>query len=518
MANDNWMLKAVLSAVDRMSPTLKAVANQAKTTRKYLGDVGTSAAKLGTSFGLPVAALSGILGGFSVAAIKSAVVSFTELSEEIIKGSLKAGMTTAEWQKMSYVGMQAGVSAEALGMSVGMLNRKIGDAASGKNKATAGLFKQLGINVRDANGQLRSGVELLPQLADAFSRNTNPVVRARMGMALFGKQWQEIAPLLAEGGEGIEKSLQRFGMLKGVISEGDLRAGKEMGDLFNDLGIVLKGFQGAIARELVPVLTPMIEQFVQWGAANKKLIGQQVKTVVQDFVKFIKEVDWLKVAQGAMSVASAIGKMLVFFAENKVALIALVALLNVSTIQSVVALGGSILRLATYLAGPLMTALRFVWALFAANPIGLVIVAIAALAGVIYANWDNIVSYVSGAWERIKSVFDVGFFSGMFQIWLEGWQAFGNAILGIIKTVIPDFLLPDSFKNFNFSFASDRAAGLTGGGPSLVNGGAGRVDGSVKVDFSNLPPGARVEQVSSGGNMPLNIMAGYNSDALGLGM
>ena len=71
---DNWQLKAILSAVDKMSPVLKNVNTVAKSTRKYLLDVGNSAAKLSGKIGLPFAALTGELGGFSLAGIKGAVV------------------------------------------------------------------------------------------------------------------------------------------------------------------------------------------------------------------------------------------------------------------------------------------------------------------------------------------------------------------------------------------------------------------------------------------------------------
>lgn len=545
MANDNWMLKAVLSAVDRMSPTLKAVSQQARSTRKYLSDVGTSAGKLGTQFGLPVAAVTGLLAGFSVAAIKKAVVGFTEMSEEVKRGALQAGMSTDQYQRMKYVAEQAGVSVEALGAATGMLNRKIGDAATGKNKATLGLFQRLGIQVRDANGQLRSGVDLLPALAEAFKRNENPVIRARMGMALFGKQWQQVIPLLAEGGDEIQHNLERFGMLKGVISQEDLNSGKKLGDLFKDVSIILKGFQGAIARELVPVLTPLIEDFVRWGAANKKLIGVEVKRMVQDFARFVREVDWAKVVQGVMTLVGGLAQLLTFLAANKVLLIGLVALLNASTILAVVELGMAVGRLAVFLAGPLSTALTAVWALIVANPIGAAIVAIVALAAIIYTNWDGIVEYVSQSWDRIKAVFDQGFFSGLIQLWLEQWQMLGNAILGIVKSVIPSFLLPDAIKNFKLTFATERAAAATAstqpmtqaagqaqtagpnaaplmsnpqGRPSLVNGPQGRVDGQVKIDINGLPPGSRVEQVAGGGTMPLNLDAGYSTFSLGMAM
>ncbi len=75
--SDKFELKAILSAVDKMSPTLKTVAQQAKSTRKYLLDVGNATGKLSGSIGMAGLG-AGLLGGLSAVEIKNAVVGFTE--------------------------------------------------------------------------------------------------------------------------------------------------------------------------------------------------------------------------------------------------------------------------------------------------------------------------------------------------------------------------------------------------------------------------------------------------------
>jgi hypothetical protein len=109
------------------------------------------------------------------------------------------------------------------------------------------------------------------------------------------------------------------------------------------------------------------------------------------------------------------------------------------------------------------TLLRFVWSVLAANPIAIVILAVTGLAMVVYNNFEVIVGYISAAWDRITSVFEIGFFDGLFQLWLEGWQGFGNTIIGLIRAITPDFLLPDSFKNLELTSATDRKKRLDSG-------------------------------------------------------
>jgi hypothetical protein len=103
----------------------------------------------------------------------------------------------------------------------------------------------------------------------------------------------------------------------------------------------------------------------------------------------------------------------------------------------------------------------------------------------IYQNFDSIVEYVQVAWDRIKGVFDVNFFDGLIQIWLEGWQALGNGIASILKSILPEKLMPDALKNFQFEFASKRAEAVTGQGAVET---VGRIAKDAERQQWNAPP------------------------------
>jgi hypothetical protein len=56
-----------------------------------------------------------------------------------------------------------------------------------------------------------------------------------------------------------------------------------------------------------------------------------------------------------------------------------------------------------------------------------------------------------------------------------------------------------------------------GGEPTPLVGQAGRVkaDGKIDININGLPQGTRVDQKPAG-DIPLNVNAGYRSDALGM--
>lgn len=527
---DSYQLKAILSAVDNLSPTLKAVAGAAKNTRKYIGDIGTSLGNLTAKVGIPTALLGGLAASFGALAIKKAVIDFTDLAEALQKSALKTGMTVEQLQRMKYVADQAGVSTEAMEGSLGKLNKNIANAVSGKNKDLADMFVQLGIPLKDANGGIRDAADLLPQLADAFKSNKSPVLQAAMGTTAFGKAYQEMLPLLAEGSAGIEKSLARFGVLKGAIPADEVAMAKDFGDKLKDLNIVTKGFQMTIAKELIPTLSPLIESFIQWSAVNRKLIAGQVKKVVQDLVAALKSFDWEGFIGSVKSAFAAIGTVIDGVGGLKNALIILAVVMNAQTILAVGGLVGSLGRLALAMFALVAPALA------ATLQMGLLAAAMGVSAG---AALTTSLKMAAGSAGLLAAAAAVGYAIGTvlyntliadtrFGDWLGEKLAqvlafFGNAdakaaLASTAKlassqtaTVAADIARPAQ------ATGPQAAPGALGSGSfNLAQPATTNVGGAVTVKFENAPPGMRVEPAASTNpRVPLRTDVGYRSFATG---
>lgn len=550
---DNWQLKAVLSAVDQMSPVLKSVGNVAKTTRKYLTDVASAANGLTRKVGLPLTALSGILSTFSAVAIKNAIVRFTDMGEALYKSSLRTGMSVEQLQRMKYVAEQSGVPIEALEGGIGKLNRNIGMAAAGKSKDLAALMQKLGISARDSNGNLKSGIDILPQLSDAFVRNKNPVVQARMGMALFGKSWQEMIPLLMEGSEAIRENEARFQKFKGMgLDKDTVRQAKDLGDKFKDLEMVTQGFQNTIAKELVPVLGPLIEDVVQWAGENRKLISTGVANFVRDFVKSLPPKEkWNEILKGVRNFLVGIGKFVESVGGARNALIGLVVVMNIPTIMAIAGLIGALGRAGiaflamaakAYLAGnaSLMSLMRVAAvAIFTAGPIGVLGAAFTWLAGMA-AGAGGLISGAMGAVSlAIRGVGaalmanQLGIILGLataayliYQNWdtLKTWFSsffdwIGKKFQKVVGWAVD---LAHSVGSFFGGDSSARAAtnagsALNGERQSLVGPAAQvKATGQIEVSFKDAPQGMRVEQAKAGGDVQINTNVGYRSYATGM--
>lgn len=559
---DNWQLKAVLSAnAQGMIKALGDVGKMAKNTRKYLADIAGAAGDLGGRIALPSGLIGTLLAGFSGAAVKDAMVGLADLEDEVSKFAATTGIAGSEFKRFQYLAKLSNVPFEALTGAMGKANKQIYEAATGKNKDLAALYSRLGIPLRDANGAFRSMADMLPELADAFQRNENPVVRARMGMALFGKSWQEIMPMLADGSAKINERMARFKALglevKDVAAfDRQMEAAGKFGDKLDDLGFVAKGFQTTIAAGLLPVITPLIDDLIKWVVVNKDLVAGEVKAFVTDLAQSLRSTDWSGVINGARSFASGLGTLVDWLGGTRNALIAFVIVMNAQTLVAIAGLIGALGRaglaflgmaVKAYLAGnaSVLSMLRIAAvAIATAGPIGAIGAAFTWLAG-LAAGAGGIISGAMGAvslairgigaallanplgiilglataavliwqnWDKVKAWF-VSFFD-----WIgEKFQSLLGWAVDLAKAAASMF---GGGGGMDYQQVAGTAAGASVPGasvarPSLTGAQQVRASGQIDININGAPPGTRVEQVKKTGDVPIRTDVGTRSYAMG---
>ena len=511
---DNWQLKAILSASDKMSPVLKNVSRTARDTRKYLADVGSSSMKLAGQIGVPLGLLSGAAGALSVAGLQKIVTGFADATGNIADKSKGLTMTTAEYQRMGFIAKMSGMDVAEMGDSIGRLNKNIAMAAAGKNAELAGLLKRAGISMRDTNGQLRSGMDLLPEVADLFKRNGNAAVQARMGNAIYGKSWQTMAPALSGGGEEIKRLTDRYHELGVEIEGGAIEAGEAFGDQMDEARMVASSYGNIIASKLLPVLSPLLEKTIKWALANRELIATNVANFLSEMVDGLSKVDWSGMIKDVNDIVAGVKSFIEFVGGAKNALIALVVVMNAQAIVAAVGLGMSIFRLGMHITG------------LAGKALGTV------------APLQVMTTGMKGAELRAASLSNsmgrLAAAGGLLTAATAGWQfgswLYDEAIAGTkfgdkIGSGVAHTLAFFGNEDAKSALAANERDPLAGMQPPLAANerrplagpqSRGRVDGSIRIDVNGLPPGSRVEQVAAGGDMPIDLNMGISSAALGM--
>ena len=460
--------------------------------------------------GAAVTELLAPLGAIGAAGSVAGLVELTrhaaEYGASLHEGAIRTGVQVEQLAAYRYAASLAEVSADSLDKGLLKLNRTVGDAAVGKNLDALALFRHLGINIRDANGHVRSAGDLLPQLAEAFKRNEDPTLRARMAIALFGKAGADLIPLLAKGRVSLDEITREAKRLGLVLSEEDAAAAKEFQDSWIGLEGATRGLTTAIGAQLFPVLAPLVRSLTDWLVANRALIASDLREFVSGLAKALSQVDWIGIGQGIASFARGLWAVL----------------------EPIGGVNTALAGLALMLASPLLTAVyglakafAFLGATILSTPIGWIaagiVVAVGTIALSVYeiyrhwtplkeffrALWTEVVRLFQEAWEKIRPIVD-----GIKYV----WNLPGRAGAAIQDTILQGLRPPQP------SDAVDPTSGLplpvprlyAPGAAAAAGAAAGRVAGQVRVrvDLNNLPPGSQV-QTDSSGVAPPETNVGY---------
>lgn len=214
-----------------------------------------------------------LTGAFAVVGIAKAaralgqlVVSGTEAADRLGKLAQSSGISVEELSKLSYAAELSDVSTQDLGTSLARLSKNMSEAAQG-SKAQRDAFAALGVSVTDATGALRPANDVLLDVANAFAGAEDGAAKAAIAQELFGRAGTNLIPLLNQGASGIARAgdeAQRFGL---IITEEAARAADELGDNFDRMQALGRGFALAVSQELNPALTSLSNSFIDTATA-----------------------------------------------------------------------------------------------------------------------------------------------------------------------------------------------------------------------------------------------------------
>ena len=261
-------------AVDKMDKAFDKFSKDMEKSSKSLGS--KIASNLTSAFKKVSVAIVG-----ATAAVSAWVISAANAGDRVDKLSQKMNLSRKEFQEWDYITKQSGTSMEALSMSMKTL--AVQAEADGK------AFETLGINVRDANGNIKDQATLFNETLSALFKYENTTERLAVASKVFGRGAQELAPILNAGAQSVEELRQRAHELGLVMSDEAVDASVQFGDTLNDLiGSIKSAFFGAI-QKVLPQLTEVVNKFIDATKEGGKLRDAFDK-MAQGAVKLISDV------------------------------------------------------------------------------------------------------------------------------------------------------------------------------------------------------------------------------------
>lgn len=195
------------------------------------------------------------LSALGVGSLAAFVKSSIDAADNLNDLSKKTGVAVENLAGLQLVVDKSGTTMEMLGGGISKLNKTLGEAAAGSKSAQT-ILRDLGITATDP-------MEAFYQLADAFGRFKTEGDKANAMSQIIGKTWGELAPALAEGGDGLRAIVEEGKRLNPVTKEM-----AEQADKFNDAMSRFKaeaaGVGTSIANSILPAMNAMLER---WNTA-----------------------------------------------------------------------------------------------------------------------------------------------------------------------------------------------------------------------------------------------------------
>ena len=447
----NKVINTVLTVRDNMSGGLVKAAQNAKKSGKAIDSSMISATRSVVAFkNKSIAALQDYAKKAGAAIVAGTTAVATGLSALTLKSALAAddlntlakqsGFSTADIQKWQYASDLIDVSIDDIVKSAAKMKKNMISTST----TTVDAWNQLGIKVKDSNGQLRNSTTVFYETLTALSKVQNKTERDTLAMTLFGKSADSLAGIVDDGGAALQELAGKAEKAGVILSQDTLDSANALNDKVDTLKATVKGFAGKVGSELAgraskaldvvgshfskafntsPMdwlngkLDTLMAKLDSWiaGGGLERLADLQVNGVqlgaqkagdmlqkAGDALKWCKDhSDTLVNVLKGLAAAWAVKKVLDF--NNGLAdCVGNIGGIIKTVLTMTGVLGGQ--AAATGTATVAQTGLNTA---MAANPIGAVILAIEALIAVgvlLYKNWDTIKAGAQSLWNKFKDV------------------------------------------------------------------------------------------------------------------
>lgn len=260
-------------AMQKLRGELDKVRKAGQQVRDEVGRLGGAFGSLGNASATVAKriALVGAAAGAAGAAVFALAKSGAAAADEAAKSAAEFGLTIQEYGRLSFAAQQGGASADDLRSAMGRLNRQIVAANEGSKGAVA-LFDQLGVRVRDANGQLRPTSDILNDIADRFSELPDGAAKSALAMELMGRSGARLVPLLNGGRDGLRSLGDEAERLGRVFTKEQGRIAEGMNDALARLTDARRGVSNQIGLLFAPYITRAADELTAFLNQNRQAL------------------------------------------------------------------------------------------------------------------------------------------------------------------------------------------------------------------------------------------------------
>ena len=247
----------------------------------YVGKFGSKVSKTGGKGGFAGA----IVAGFAVAGTavlnfaKDAAKAASEYADEVGLMAEKTGMSVKAAQEWKYVTEQLDTNYDSLITGTKAFTKQIAEVAKG-NKDTIRLFAALGVTVRDSKNNIKPINDLFMETVGQMSKLKDETLKDLAAAEMFGKAYQDLAPILNSNQEELKQLLAKTSELGLVMTDEGIAAARAYGDQIDSLKAQMEG----IKREMISGFLPAMIQGAKWlqDMLSGKAYTDQMQKKIKD--------------------------------------------------------------------------------------------------------------------------------------------------------------------------------------------------------------------------------------------
>ena len=263
----NKVINTVLRLKDDMSGGLLQAAKNAKKAGAGITDEmmkstrqviawKNKAVSAATDVAKKVAAVGASAAGAAVTGLSAMAVKAGLAADDLNTLSKQSGFSTSDIQKWQYASDRIDVSVDDI---VGAA-KKMKKNMTSSSKDTIAVWKQLGIAVKNENGELRDSSAVFYDTLGALSKVRNETERDTLAMTLFGKSADSLAGIVDDGGAALMafgKEAEDAGL---ILSQDALDSANAFNDVLDTLKAKAAGAFGKAGNKLATALLPAAER------------------------------------------------------------------------------------------------------------------------------------------------------------------------------------------------------------------------------------------------------------------
>lgn len=527
----NTYLKAVIAAVDNLSPVLKSINRASAATKKAVSEIGSASAQLRDTLTGVVAPL-GAVAGFGAAA------GFGGLIGKVVQ-------TSAQFEKFETILETIEGSSEKAKESMGWVSQFAVDTPYELKEVTDAFVRLKAYGIDPQKGALKASGDAAAAMGKSLEQAVEAIADAMTGenerLKEFGikasKAGNQIVYTWAENGKTmaakadannkamIESTLKgiwnrRYGGAMDKLSTTWTGMASNMSDVIERFFLTIgdAGLFETLKKEMSGILETL-NRMSDDGSLKQlaQTISGELVAAFKDLKGWVDAVDWKGVWQDIKEVASGVKSLIASIGGVKGIAIGFGAILATNILAPVYLIGAALIKLGVSLVAAVGgwaaiggaiagvgKAIAVVSRLFLLNPIVLAISSIVAAGWLLYDNWqtikDSFVDLFNWLPEKIKE--------------LGGW----------LHSLIPDWLKSGSSsgadtasRGGSYSSEFSGVSGVKRGSLLRTASAAARADvqGELTVRFENAPPGTRVTPGRTNQReFAINPDVGYSSNSL----